>query len=89
MTRPNYDLSNFLVGTSAEGFALKRWAAVSMFGFCVTGPIGSVWYPFLERFVRTRFPHFEPGSWRFIGTKFTMEQVRLLTLPSSNDDLKI
>jgi len=57
-----------------EGFDFRRFTAVSAFGFCISGPFGSFWYPFLDRLMHTRFPHLVPGSWRFVGTKFFFEQ---------------
>jgi len=60
-----------------------RLSAVAVFGFCVSGPLGSLWYPILDKFMRVKFPHFKEGSFRFVATKVMFEQAiygPLLTL---------
>ncbi len=56
-------------------FDYQRLAAVATFGFCVSGPFGSVWYPTLDKFMRTKLPHFIPGSGKFVLTKVSLEQL--------------
>lgn len=56
-------------------YDFKRVSAAAAFGFCVSGPIGYLWYPTLDKFVKTKFPHFLPGSAKFVFTKVMLEQL--------------
>jgi hypothetical protein len=54
-----------------------RLKGVAITGFGFLAPLALVWYPFLHRFMATKFRHLAEGSARYVMTKVALENIFL------------